>query len=260
VKIEYEVVMNLHDDAMDLHGVTTIAHDLAFRGPVVASEERPLGFPRLDLVFDPHDLGRSADGVASDVLARMALVSLLVMVRPLQRGAKLEHVEVAMDDKPKRPEPGALLIDARPLEDILVDFESGTTRGVTRAKPGFEEAVQEIVANQPKIGVRIGILQSQVDELQELNKKVDLIATYIPAVKKLYELLTETQSYLDNRRHEIIRVIAKTVEAQAEGMKDESLLGKYEQTRRYRSATALKAARTRKKKAADANGGAEAVK
>jgi len=98
---------------------------------------------------------------------------------------------------------------------------------------------------------------NQVDELLKLNKKIDLIASYIPAVKKLYELLMESQSYLDNRRHEIIRVIAKTVEAQAEAMKDDSLLGKYEQTRRYRSATAIKAARTRKKKAAAASASME---
>lgn len=158
-----------------------------------------------------------------------------------------------MDDKPRRPEPSALLIDARPLENILVDFESGTTRGAARAKPGFDEAVHEIVTNQPKIGVNIGILQSQVDELLELNKNIQLISSYIPAAKKLYELLTESLSYLDNRRHEIIRVIAKTVEAQAEAMKDESLLGKYEATRRYRSATAIKAAKTRKKKKAAAS-------
>jgi len=155
-----------------------------------------------------------------------------------------------MSEQPKKPEPGALLIDARPLEDILLDFESGTTRGVTRAQPGFEEAVQEIVTNQPKIGVNIGILQSQVDELLALNEKIALIASYIPAVKKLLEMLTETQSLLDNRRHEIIRVIVKTVEAQAVAMKDESLLGKYERTRKYRSAPALKAVKTRKKKAA----------
>ena len=43
-----------------------------------------------------------------------------------------------MSDQPKRPEPGTLVIDARPLENILVDFESGTTRGYTRAKPGFD--------------------------------------------------------------------------------------------------------------------------
>jgi len=45
VKIEHEVVMNLHV-------VMTIVHDLRFRGPTVASEERLLGLPRPDVVFD----------------------------------------------------------------------------------------------------------------------------------------------------------------------------------------------------------------
>lgn len=210
-----------------------------------------------DLVFETHELGLSSDGFVSAFSRTMLVVSLLELVAQLLGNANDEHVEVSMDDKPRRPAPSALFIDARPLEDILVDFESGATRGAARAKPGFDEAVHEIVTNQPKIGVNIGILQSQVDELIELNKKIELIASYIPAAKKLYELLTESLSYLDNRRHEIIRVVAKTVEAQAEAMKDESLLGKYEATRRYRSATAIKAAKTRKKKAAAANASTE---
>lgn len=161
-----------------------------------------------------------------------------------------QGVEDFMSDQPKKPEPGTLLIDARPLEGILVDYQTGKTRGVTRAQAGFDEAVLEIVANQPQIGVKIGILQSQIDELEQLNQRIALVTSYLPAVKKLAEMLSETQSLLDDRRHDIIRVVAKTVEAQAVAMKDDSLLGKYENMRKYRSAIAIKAAKTRKKNAA----------
>lgn len=152
-----------------------------------------------------------------------------------------------MSEPIKPPESGSLLIDARPLEGILVDVKSGARRGMSRAQTGFDEAVEEIFANHPKIGIAIGVLQSQIDELRTLNHQMDLVAAFMPAINKLAEMADETQTVLDNRRHEIIRVIVKTVEAQAEAMKDESLLAKYEKARNYRSAIAKKAARTRKK-------------
>lgn len=161
-----------------------------------------------------------------------------------------KDAEDLVTDQLTKPEKGALIIDASPLEHILVDAKPGATRGMQRAKPGFDDAVKEVVDNQAKYGRKIGVLESQVDELKQLNERMALIGGYIPAVKKLLEMMVESQTILDNRRHEIIRVVAKTVEAQAAAMKDDVLLAKYEDTRKYRSATAYKAAKTRQKKAA----------
>lgn len=155
-----------------------------------------------------------------------------------------------MSNELMKPEKGALIIDARPLEHVLVDAKPGATRGMQRAKAGFSDAVKEVIDNQAKLGSKIGILESQVDELKELNEQMALIDGYMPAVKKLLEMMVESQTIIDNRRHEIIRVVAKTVDAQAAAMKDDTLLAKYEDTRKYRSAIAFKAAKTRKKNAA----------
>lgn len=155
-----------------------------------------------------------------------------------------------MSDEVTKPELDSLLIDARPLDGVLVDVKAGATRGMSREQPGFSAAIKEIFDNHAKIGKHIGILDSQIDELRTLNENLALIDGYLPAVKKLLEVMEESQTVIDNRRHEIIRVVAKTVDAQAIAMKDDSLVAKYERTLDYRSAIANKAAKTRKKNAA----------
>jgi len=156
------------------------------------------------------------------------------------------------DDTTKRPPLGALLIDARSLDGILVDVKPGSTRGMQRAQPGFDEVLQEIFDNQPTYGAKIGILQSHIDELKQLNEKIERVNQFLPAIRKLGEMMVETLTVLDNRRHEIVRLVARNVDAYADAEKDDTVLAKYAQTRRYRSAIATKAAKTRKKKAAAA--------
>lgn len=105
-----------------------------------------------------------------------------------------------MSDEITKPELDALHIDARPLENILVDVKPGATRGMSRAQAGFNDAIKEIVDNQSKLGSRIGVLESQVDELRQLNEQMALVDGYMPAVRKLLELMEESQTVLDNRR------------------------------------------------------------
>lgn len=155
--------------------------------------------------------------------------------------------------EPKRPEVRSLIFDATPLKDILVDADAGTMRGLKRAQAGFDRVLQEITDNQKNVGPMVGVLQSQVDELNELTEKIALVDVYLPAAQKLVEMMLETQAVLDHRRHEIISAVAKVVDTQSAALKNEQLRAHYQQTREYRSAIAKKAVKTRKKNAAAAS-------
>lgn len=155
-----------------------------------------------------------------------------------------------MTEKTKRPEVRALTIDARALAGILLDAEPGSTQGMRRARPGFNRVLQEITDNQANVGPTIGILQSQIDELSQLTEQMAAIDVYLPAAQKLVEMMVETQTILDHRRHEIISAVAKIVDTQSTALKRPEIRAHYAETRAYRSAIAEKGVKTRKKNAA----------
>lgn len=150
----------------------------------------------------------------------------------------------------KRPERESLVIDLRVLADFLIDAAPRQLVGIKRAQPGYEEVLREIYENQATYGEMAGILPSEVEELRLLNARIALIRQHVPPLRKLLEMMLETEAILDNRCQEIVRNIAKNIDARSATLKNEVLLAKYELTRKYRSAVATKAAKTRKKKLA----------
>lgn len=155
-----------------------------------------------------------------------------------------------MSSEVKRPERGSLVVDATPLGEFLIDAAPGILSGIRRAQDGFDAVVDEIVTNQKTHGADAGILQSEVDELCLLTERIALIGQYLPAARKLVEMMVETEALLDNRCQEIVRNAAKAVDTRAATTKETSLFARYELTRNYRSAPAKKAVKTRRKKAA----------
>lgn len=152
-----------------------------------------------------------------------------------------------MSDEVKRPDQASLVIDARPLSDFLIDAAPGQLVGIRRAQPGFDAVVREIYENQATYGEKAGILPSEIDELRLLTDRLALLRQHLPKAQKLVEMMLETEALLDNRCQEIVRNIAKSVDVRATALKDEVLYAKYELTRKYRSAAAQKAVKTRKK-------------
>lgn len=154
-----------------------------------------------------------------------------------------------LEDAKRIPE-DRLVIDARELAPFLRDLEAKATRGMHRAREGFHLVLKEIFDLQAKIGGPAGILSRDVEELRLLTKQIELIRKHMPRVRKLLELMVETELVLDNRRQQIVRTIARTIDNAAYLTKDGTLLGAYATTRSYRSAPGKKAVKTRQRRAA----------
>jgi hypothetical protein len=114
-----------------------------------------------------------------------------------------------------------------------------------------------IVANQPQWAEKARVTTTDFAEFQTANDIVTKIQSYLPAVRKLVELLEETAAKYDDQRQRFVYNLASTVERRAKARDDGgSLLAKYQRTRVYRSATGMKAAKTRRRNAAsEAAGG-----
>lgn len=148
--------------------------------------------------------------------------------------------------------PEMLVVDCRPIGSILVDLPAGAMVGLQAEHEGLDETLQEIVTNQSTIGERAGVTNSDIQDLKTINGYIDKIDEELPRARKIVELLEESRAKHDHDRHRLIAAIASMVETRARLLQDDSLLARYEKTRTYRSARAIKGAKTRKRNAAAA--------
>jgi hypothetical protein len=167
-----------------------------------------------------------------------------------------------MAGDPKKPEVGEIHIDASSCGAYVVDLPPGGMSNLLSDHEGIDLVVGEIVANQPTWGDAAGVTAGDFNDLATANARIAEIDVYLPAARKLVELLTETRASQVEAREKVVRSIARSVDVRARKAGNEGLLGKYEKTRAYRSEIALKAAKTRKKaaeeKAAGSSNGAPA--
>jgi hypothetical protein len=154
-----------------------------------------------------------------------------------------------MANEKKPLEIGALLIDATEMAEFLVDLPPLATKGMQSEREGFDGTVAEITSNQATWGEQAGITKNDFDQLELENEQIAMIDMQLPAARKLVEMFEETRAKLDDRRQRRVSAIAKSVETRAKVLGSPDLLAKYEQTRAYRSAHAMKGVKTRRKNA-----------
>lgn len=144
---------------------------------------------------------------------------------------------------------GSLLIDCRLLGPHIVDLAPGERQGMRATQEGYPEAVAEITANQPTLGAEAGVSAEDVKDIQRFDEIIAMIDARLPAARKLVELLEETRAKADDERHRRVFEIAGLIDVRSKGRRSSKLRAAYQKTRAYRSASALKAARTRRKNA-----------
>jgi hypothetical protein len=156
-----------------------------------------------------------------------------------------------MSIDPKRPDVGDLIVDATNLTGVVVDVPSEKLIGLRTSQPGCDEVVIEVRSNQPVLGVLAGIRDEDIADIEKTTGQMAEIRSLLPASRKLVELLEETYAVLDDRLQRQLFTIGNTVERRAKMLRDSSLLARYSRTRAYRSASGLKAARTRQRNLAE---------
>ena len=116
---------------------------------------------------------------------------------------------------PNTPPDDIFSIDLSALKPFLVDLPAGATKGMRHQQDGFDEAVHEIVVNQPTFGDRAGITATDFAKFQALNSQYSLIAADLPTVSKAHDVLVESLAYVDNLRNRLASTFATSAEAHA---------------------------------------------
>ena len=143
----------------------------------------------------------------------------------------------------------SLVVDCTPLASFIVDLARGARRGMQVEQEGFSEVIAEILTNQQKYGDKAGITATDFQAFKDANDHVAAIDIHLPALRKLVELLEETRANEDDKRQRQASGFAVSLERRFATTKDAEMLAKYERTRTYRSAIAVKGAKTRAKNA-----------
>lgn len=151
-----------------------------------------------------------------------------------------------MGNDPKQPLMGELSIDATDLT-FLVDLEPGARARLRSAQPGLGDTLAEIEANQIVGNGASLVPEPTFRELMLVGERIGQIDAKLPAVSKLAEMMVETRALLEDQRQRLISAVAAMVEAQGKALGDSAILARYEKTRAYRSAIAIKALRTRRR-------------
>jgi len=144
------------------------------------------------------------------------------------------------------PVVGAPGIDCSAIAMHLVDLPEDAMRGLLTIQAGFVEVLLEILDNQATWGDKAGITNSDFASLELSCDIIEQIDSYLPAARKLVEMLLETRALHEDIRQRMVRAIAEGVERRAKLRADgDDLLARYQKTREYRSAIGLKGYKTR---------------
>src|SRR5262249_35042264 len=127
------------------------------------------------------------------------------------------------------------------------DIKGGDLQGYKRQKPGFDSVREELEGAIADHGEAAGIHPKVYDGFQKKTVILKRIRELKPAVAKLYEVLNESEVYYEDAREGDIIRMAKSILSAAHLDSKPALLAVFEETLKYRSQYAEKAAATRRK-------------
>jgi hypothetical protein len=156
-----------------------------------------------------------------------------------------------MKIRDKQQDDNPFFLDVRHLADRLSDKEVGARQGYRVEQPGFADVIREFLANQERYGERAGITQRDLDRLMDAIGRRDEIDKHLYKARMIHERLEETRAVTDDEIQRMVFGLAQVIDARAKAFGDTEILGLYERVRTYRSATAVKAAKTRRRNEAE---------
>jgi hypothetical protein len=163
--------------------------------------------------------------------------------------------ETTMPRVPGEPYGGTLIIDATALKDILFDLPPKAMQGLRSEQSGFDDVVKELATQVPAAGGAVGITAEMHTELVTLTDHLTKLREQRGDVAKLLEVIDESEAKYEDERESLISRMADSVRSTAKRTGNEAVLAQFEKLLHYNAQNALKAAKTRRRNAANAAAG-----
>lgn len=159
-----------------------------------------------------------------------------------------------MSNVPGEPYSGPHTIDLNHLRGMLFDVVQGGISRLRREKPGLLAVIQELNASFPTYGSSAGIAKDVYARFLLYTDNITRIRAVRGTVEKVLEVLKESEAKYEHERENTMSQMADAVRSTAKRESNPGLLAPFERLLRYNSQIADKAAKTRRKNAADAAG------
>ena len=150
-----------------------------------------------------------------------------------------------MAGDPKNPVIGEYTIDASEIEPFAVDILSA--QGLRTEHEGVDTVIWEVSGSPPDVSEMAGISPADVKDLLMHTQRMKQCDKFIQALQRLVKRISGTRAVESNARELLINSLAEGVERRAKLRGNDALLAQYGNLRKYRSAAAVKAAKTRRR-------------
>lgn len=162
-----------------------------------------------------------------------------------------------MSNVPSEHYNGTLTVDLSHLRGILFDVARGAMRGLRREQPGMEEVVKELAVEVEARGTSAGITKDVYDRFLRSTDNLAKIRAVRGTIDKLSEVLKESEAMYEHERENAVSQMADAIRSTAKRESNPGIMAPFEKLLRYNSQLADKAAKARRKNAAEAAGASE---
>ena len=155
---------------------------------------------------------------------------------------------------------GPHMLDCSILQGRLMDIVAGGMRGLRTDMEGFTFVVLELAQGVPAAGAAAGVPQDVYDHFVMCNETVVAIDERLAIARKQVEVLEESRAFYIDARQNDISMMVDSMKSRAQRRKDRTVLLPFERTLEYARQLAMKALKTRRQNAeqAEAEGDAPA--
>ncbi|UQA55321.1 response regulator transcription factor [Polyangium aurulentum] len=148
---------------------------------------------------------------------------------------------------------GTLVVDLKELEGKLVELPSGGKRGLRREKEGFAEVLDELGESIPKHERGSSVFSEVHARILSATDTLEKVREARALIDKLSQVLEASEAKIEHDRENDLSVLVDIIKSTAK-RKDPAIVTVFEKTLKYSSQIADKAARTRRRNAAMAQG------
>jgi dsDNA-binding SOS-regulon protein len=153
-----------------------------------------------------------------------------------------------------QPYTGALSFDLTPVASLLIDLPTGALRGMRRQQPGIEDVIAELAESIASSGAAAGVPADAYKRFLDSTDKLERVRKQSALLLKLSEIITETEASYENEREQALSQMVDAVRSTAKRTRNKAVVAPFERSIRYTRQAAVKAVKTRKRRAA-ANAG-----
>lgn len=145
--------------------------------------------------------------------------------------------------------PTQILLDD--CKDRLIDLPPNSMAKLRKVKPGIDGVRAELQQSLPANGATAGLAPTVHQRFVDDSDMIEKLRVHEIELEKALEVVRETRAKVEHERENTVAFVVDVVKSTAQRTGNDALLASFQKTIEYNAQIATKAARTRRKNAAE---------